>query len=78
MNAYEYKTVKVPRSGKARTKALNAYGAQGWELTNTTDAWQHTVTVSLRRPLAAEAVVKPKPPSLLGLIFQALANRTAK
>ncbi|ALY09947.1 hypothetical protein SEA_ROSIEPOSIE_104 [Arthrobacter phage RosiePosie] len=79
MDAFEYQTVKVPRDAKGRTKALTAYGQQGWEVTHTSDAWQKTVTVTMRRMVPGGARPKPKQPGLLGLIFQAIANRnTAK
>lgn len=50
---YEYKTAKVSRAPKARDRELTAYGRQGWEVTETKDLWQKTVTVSMRRPFTS-------------------------
>lgn len=79
MEAFEYQTVKVPRSPKAQTKALNAYGLEGWEVTDKKDAWQSTVTVTMRRVRPGGATIKPKAPGLFALIFGALTrHNTAK
>ncbi|AIZ01778.1 hypothetical protein ArV1_091 [Arthrobacter phage vB_ArtM-ArV1] len=80
MKAYEYQTVKVPRAPKARSKALTAYGQQGWEVMETKDAWQHTVTVTMRRLLPDAAKPKPKPIGLLPSLIAWAMNRhnTAK
>ncbi|ASX98775.1 hypothetical protein SEA_COLUCCI_106 [Arthrobacter phage Colucci] len=79
MDAFEYQTVKVPRDAKGRSKALTAYGAQGWEVTDTKDAWQKTVTVTMRRVVPGGAKIKPKTPGLFALIFGALTrHNTAK
>ncbi|QGZ17198.1 hypothetical protein HYQ19_gp099 [Arthrobacter phage DrYang] len=79
MTTYEYQTVKVNRGRKSYDATMNAYAADGWEMVNVRDAWQKHVTVTLRRDTSHPAALRPKAPTLLGLIFGALTrNRTAK
>lgn len=52
-NTFEYKSVRVSRNRKKKEKALNAYGAQGWEIISITDLLQGFVTVNMKRVKSA-------------------------
>lgn len=67
METFEYKSVRVSRNRKKKEKALNEFGAQGWEIISITDLLQGFVTVNMKRVRSADA--DPVQTGLLSRLF---------
>lgn len=52
MPEYQYKTVRIPNNPRARTRVLNRYAEQGWELVETRGGGLFSAKdhATLRRP----------------------------